>query len=93
MVGNFLENVGAAQWLQGLILDGIVGGVGAVLGFVPQMLVLFLFLAFLEACAIWPASLSFWTAFSASRPLGQEFHSHDHRNRLRCARYHGLPNH
>lgn len=50
MVGTFLENVGAAQWLQGLILDGIVGGVGAVLGFVPQMLVLFLFLAFLEAC-------------------------------------------
>ena len=50
MVGTFLENVGAAEWLQGLILDGIVGGVGAVLGFVPQMLVLFLFLAFLEAC-------------------------------------------
>jgi len=50
MVGTLLENVGAAQWLQGLILDGIVGGVGAVLGFVPQMLVLFLFLAFLEAC-------------------------------------------
>ncbi|HWP80372.1 MAG TPA: ferrous iron transport protein B [Candidatus Acidoferrum sp.] len=50
MVGSFLENVGAAEWLQGLILDGIVGGVGAVLGFVPQMLVLFLFLAFLEGC-------------------------------------------
>lgn len=50
MIGTFLENVGAAPWLQGLILDGIVGGVGAVLGFVPQMLVLFLFLAFLEAC-------------------------------------------
>jgi ferrous iron transport protein B len=46
---GFLSAVGAAAWLQGLILDGIVGGVGAVLGFVPQMLVLFAFLAFLEA--------------------------------------------
>ena len=42
--------VGCADWLQGLILDGIVAGVGAVLGFVPQMLVLFVFLGFLEAC-------------------------------------------
>ena len=45
-----LESAGAADWLSGLILDGIVAGVGAVLGFVPQMLVLFLMLAFLEAC-------------------------------------------
>lgn len=45
-----LNAVGCADWLQGLILDGIVAGVGAVLGFVPQMLVLFIFLAFLEAC-------------------------------------------
>lgn len=45
-----LEAVGCADWLQGLIVDGIVAGVGAVLGFVPQMLVLFAFLAFLEAC-------------------------------------------
>ncbi|MGN1164104.1 MAG: ferrous iron transporter B, partial [Candidatus Ornithospirochaeta sp.] len=45
-----LESVGCAEWLQGLIIDGIVAGVGAVLGFVPQMLVLFLFLAFLESC-------------------------------------------
>ena len=45
-----LTAVNCAEWLQGLILDGIVGGVGAVLGFVPQMLVLFLFLAFLESC-------------------------------------------
>ncbi|PHV71006.1 ferrous iron transport protein B [Sporanaerobium hydrogeniformans] len=45
-----LSAIGCAAWLQGLILDGIVGGVGAVLGFVPQMLILFLFLAFLEAC-------------------------------------------
>ena len=50
LVGNLLEKAHAAEWLQGLILDGIVAGVGAVLGFVPQMLVLFLMLAFLEAC-------------------------------------------
>ena len=50
LVGNFLESVNCAQWLSGLILDGIVAGVGAVLGFVPQMLVLFIFLAFLESC-------------------------------------------
>ena len=50
LVGNALESAGAAEWLSGLILDGIVAGVGAVLGFVPQMLVLFLLLAFLEAC-------------------------------------------
>ena len=50
LIGNALEAAGAAEWLSGLILDGIVAGVGAVLGFVPQMLVLFLMLAFLEAC-------------------------------------------
>ena len=50
LIGNALEAANAADWLQGLILDGIVAGVGAVLGFVPQMLVLFLMLAFLEAC-------------------------------------------
>lgn len=50
LVGKGLEAVGAAHWLAGLINDGIVAGVGAVLGFVPQMLVLFLLLAFLEAC-------------------------------------------
>ena len=50
LIETLLEKINCAEWLQGLILDGIVGGVGAVLGFVPQMLVLFLFLAFLEAC-------------------------------------------
>ena len=50
LVGNGLEAANAPEWLSGLILDGIVAGVGAVLGFVPQMLVLFLLLAFLEAC-------------------------------------------
>ena len=50
IVGNLLDAVNCAPWLEGLILDGIVAGVGAVLGFVPQMLVLFIFLAFLESC-------------------------------------------
>ena len=47
---SLFENIGCADWLTGLIVDGIISGVGAVLGFVPQMLVLFLFLAFLESC-------------------------------------------
>ncbi len=50
LVEGLLDAIGCAEWLKSLILDGIVGGVGAVLGFVPQMLVLFIFLAFLEAC-------------------------------------------
>lgn len=50
LVESALEKTNCAEWLSGLILDGIVAGVGAVLGFVPQMLVLFLLLAFLEAC-------------------------------------------
>ena len=57
-VESALEAVNCAAWLQGLILDGIVAGVGAVLGFVPQMLVLFLFLAFLESCG-YMASVAF----------------------------------
>ncbi|MCL2252957.1 MAG: ferrous iron transport protein B [Lachnospiraceae bacterium] len=50
IVGDALEAIGCAEWLHGLIVDGIIGGVGAVLGFVPQILVLFIFLAFLEGC-------------------------------------------
>ncbi len=50
VIGGLLEKLETSEWLSGLILDGIVAGVGAVLGFVPQMLVLFLMLAFLEAC-------------------------------------------
>ncbi len=50
VLGNFLTSINCAEWLQSLILDGIVAGVGAVLGFLPQMLVLFFFLAFLEGC-------------------------------------------
>ncbi len=49
-VGNFLTSIGTAEWLNSLILDGIIGGVGAVLGFVPQMMVLFLCLAIVEDC-------------------------------------------
>ena len=47
---SFFESIGCAEWLTGLIVDGVISGVGAVLGFVPQMLVLFIFLAFLEGC-------------------------------------------
>ena len=50
LIGNGLDAINCADWLQGLILEGIVAGVGAVLGFVPQMLVLFILLAFLESC-------------------------------------------
>lgn len=50
LLGDWLDSINTADWLKGLLLDGIVGGVGAVLGFVPQMLILFLLLAFLEAC-------------------------------------------
>ena len=50
LLGALFEKMNAAPWVQSLVLDGIVGGVGAVLGFVPQILVLFIFLAFLEAC-------------------------------------------
>lgn len=50
MVQSFLNRLNCADWLSSLIIDGIIGGVGAVLGFVPQMLVLFIFLAFLESC-------------------------------------------
>jgi len=50
VVEGWLNSINCAEWLQSLVIDGIIGGVGAVLGFVPQMLVLFIFLAFLEAC-------------------------------------------
>jgi ferrous iron transport protein B len=50
LAGDFLDKIGVEPWLRGLIVDGIIGGVGAVLGFVPQMFVLFIFLALLEGC-------------------------------------------
>lgn len=49
-VSNFLTNIGCAKWLVGLVSDGIIAGVGSVIGFLPQMLLLFFFLAFLEGC-------------------------------------------
>ena len=57
LIESALDAVGCVDWLKGLILDGIVAGVGAVLGFVPQMLVLFIFLAFLESCGYMALSL------------------------------------
>lgn len=50
VVGGWLESIGAAPWVQSLVLDGIIAGVGAVIGFIPQMIILFLLLAFLEGC-------------------------------------------
>jgi ferrous iron transport protein B len=50
LVGDFFDRIGVEPWLRGLVIDGIIGGVGAVLGFVPQMFVLFIFLALLEGC-------------------------------------------
>ena len=65
-LGGLLESIGVAGWLYGLIMDGIVAGVGAVLGFVPQMLVLFFLLSILEDVATWPVSPSSWTVSSAA---------------------------
>ena len=66
LMGNALEAVGAADWLVGLINDGIVAGVGAVLGFVPQMLILFIFLAFLESCGYMAGLIYNGPVFSVS---------------------------
>ena len=61
-VAAFLESIQTADWLIGLIVDGIIGGVGAVLGFVPQIMILFLLISILEDCDIWHAWLSLWIA-------------------------------
>ena len=66
LVEKGLQAVHCAQWLQQLILNGVIAGVGAVLGFVPQMLVLFLFLAFLEPADIWRVSPLSWIGFFAN---------------------------
>ena len=50
VVGGWLESIGAAPWVQSLVLDGIIAGVGAVIGFIPQLIVLFILLGFLEGC-------------------------------------------
>ena len=63
LIGNLLDSLNCADWLSGLILDGIVAGVGAVLGFVPQMLVLFIFLLSWKAVVIWQESHLLWTEF------------------------------
>lgn len=63
---SVLEAIGCAPWLTGLLVDGIISGVGAVLGFVPQMLVLFLFLAFWRNAGIWRVSHLLWIEFSGN---------------------------
>ena len=93
-IENLLNAIGCADWLQGLILDGIVAGVGAVLGFVPQMLVLFLFLAFLESCG-YMARVAFimdriFRKFGLS---GKSFIPMLIGTGLRCSWYHGFPYH
>jgi ferrous iron transport protein B len=67
-IGGLLNAIGVAEgsWLYGLIIDGIVAGVGAVIGFVPQMLVLFFFLPSLKAADTWLVSHSSWTVSSVS---------------------------
>ena len=94
LVGNLLDSIGCADWLSGLILDGIVAGVGAVLGFVPQILVLFIFLAFLEGCG-YMARVAFimdriFRKFGLSRKV---LYPNADRNRMRRAGYHGIPYH
>ncbi len=66
LMGNLLEKAGTADWLSGLILDGIVAGVGAVLGFVPQMLVLFLLLAIPGGLRLYGRIAFVWTVSSVS---------------------------
>lgn len=63
-VGGFLTNVGASDLINGLVVDGIIGGLGAVLGFVPQMAILFLSCLFLKTVDTWYVSHSSWTVCS-----------------------------
>lgn len=66
LIEKGLDAASCVDWLEGLILDGIVAGVGAVLGFVPQMLVLFILLAILKPAVTWLVSHSLWTVSSGS---------------------------
>ena len=66
IIGNALEAADVAPWLQSLVMDGVVAGVGAVIGFIPQMVILFLLLGFLSCAVTCPALRSSWTASSAS---------------------------
>ena len=87
---SFFEGIGCADWLTGLIVDGVIGGVGAVLGFVPQMLVLFLLLCILEDCGYMAHRVHHGSRLPPLRPLRQELHPDAGRHGLRRARHHGL---
>ena len=91
-VTGALEAIGCADWLTGLIADGIVGGVGAVLGFVPQMLVLFFFLCVFESCG-YMARVAFIMdrIFRKFGSFGQVVYPDADRKRLRCSWNHGVP--
>ena len=77
---NGLDAINCADWLKGLILDGIVAGVGAVLGFVPQMLVLFILLAFLESCGYMACTVSVLTEYSRKFGLRQIIYPYSYRH-------------
>lgn len=92
-VENILVSINCAPWLQDLILNGIIAGVGAVLGFVPQMFVLFAFLAFLEACG-YMARIAFIMdrVFRKFRTFRKIFYTYAYRFRLWCSGNNGFKN-
>ena len=92
-LGGLLESIGVAGWLYGLIMDGIVAGVGAVLGFVPQMLVLFFLLSILEDVGYIPCRLHHESYLPPLRSVRQELHPHSGWYRLRRSRCYGFPYH
>ncbi len=93
-IEGLLTAVRCADWLKGLILDGIVAGVGAVIGFVPQMLVLFLFLGFLEACG-YMARVAFYYGpyFPKIRTFRKIIYTNAYRNRMRRSGHYGITYH
>ena len=92
-LGGLLESIGIADWLYGLIMDGIVAGVGAVLGFVPQMLVLFFLLSILEDIGYGACRLYYGPYLPQIRSVRQELYPHAGRYRLRRSRCYGVPYH
>ena len=91
LIGDGLDAIGCADWLEGLILDGIVAGVGAVLGFVPQMLVLFLLLAILGSMRIHGTyRIYHGQNFQKIRSFRKIIYSDSCRYRLWCSWYHGF---
>lgn len=93
-VESVLVAVNCADWLQGLILDGIVAGVGAVLGFVPQMLVLFIFLAFLESLRVYgKGGVYYGQDLPQIRAFRQVLYPYADRLWLRGSGNYGLPYH